>query len=48
MNCILYSFVRADGLHGLYKQYQRFNPLNPHDALKHRFASLKNDLISCT
>ena len=23
-----------------------FNPLNPHDALKHRFASLKNDLIS--
>ena len=25
-----------------------FNPLNPHDALKHHFASLKNDLISCT
>ena len=23
-----------------------FNPLNPHDALKHHFASLKNDLIS--
>ena len=22
------------------------NPLNPHDALKHHFASLKNDQIS--
>ena len=22
------------------------NPLNPHDALKHHFASLKNNLIS--
>ena len=26
--------------------FQRFNPLSPHDALKHHFASLKNDLIS--
>ena len=24
----------------------RLNPLNPHDALKHHFASLKDDLIS--
>ena len=23
-----------------------FNPLSPHDALRHHFASLKNDLIS--
>ena len=23
-----------------------FNPLNPHDALKYNFASLKNDLIT--
>ena len=26
-------------------QNQRFNPLNPHDALKHHFTSLKTDLI---
>ena len=26
----------------------RFNPFNPHDALKHNFWSLKNDLISNT
>ena len=25
---------------------QRINPLNPHDASKHHFATLKNDLIS--
>ena len=24
---------------------QRFNPLSPHDALKHHFKSLKTDLI---
>ena len=28
------------------KIFQRFNPFNPHDALKHHFASLKNDLNS--
>ena len=27
---------------------QRFNPLNPHGALKHPFESLKNGLISYT
>ena len=26
--------------------FTQFNLLNPHDALKHHFASLKNDLIS--
>ena len=26
------------------KVVQRFNPLSPHDALKHRFTSLKTDL----
>ena len=25
-----------------------FNPLGPHDAMKHHFATLKNDLISYT
>ena len=27
------------------KTYQRFNPLRPHDALKHHFTSLKTDSI---
>ena len=27
------------------KLIQRFNPLSPHDALKHHFTSLKTDLI---
>ena len=28
------------------KKKKYFNPLNSHDALKHHFAYLKNDLIS--
>ena len=27
------------------KTFQRFNPLSPHDALKHHFTFLKTDLI---
>ena len=27
------------------KTFQRFNPLSPHDALKHHFTSLKTILI---
>ena len=27
-------------------KYSRFNPLNPHNALKHHFTSLNTDLIS--
>ena len=27
------------------KIWQRFNPLSPHDALKHHFTSLKTDLL---
>ena len=30
---------------GYTKIIQRFNPFNPHDALKHHFGSLKNDFI---
>ena len=30
----------------IYFSVSRVNPLSPHDALKHHFASLKNDLIS--
>ena len=33
------------GFHILHKLFQRFNPLSPHDALKHHFTSLKTDLI---
>ena len=29
-----------------YKECLTLNPLGPHDALKHHFASLKNDLVS--
>ena len=38
---IVYNYIICK-----YKIYQRFNPLSPHDALKHHFTSLKTDLFS--
>ena len=34
------------GIWALKGRIFHFNPLNPHDASKHHFATLKNDLIS--
>ena len=42
---MMISKKKPFGLYGLYKKCQRFNPLSPHNALKHHFTSLKTDLI---